>query len=574
MSEFQVYPGSLPKDAPRGAFTSIQAAINASESGDTILVEPGRYKETIVIARDGISLVAVAGPDQTRIVPANASKDTLRISGADDVSVTGFTLGGGSNAKRQTVHIHAADDGHDFAARITLSGNVIERGAGDGIKLSKVSDIVITDNTLTGGGPTESGIDLVGGERITLSGNTFRAMGHVGISVKGGSRDLIIADNLISDVAHVGVEIGGYTKLGRYMPGFLEAGHDYEVFNVLVEGNTVTKAGNAAFRVIGGQQVAFVDNTAQGRNAVVKLDDSARYHDSWFTDRIGFSGNSFAARSWLIDRTEGAEITSKTKALFEPWDEATPGAGNNAAAMEAITGSAGADRLDGSAGADAISGRGGNDSIRAGGGDDTVQGGNGHDRIKGGEGDDSLSGGAGRDRLEGAGGNDTLRGDAGRDRLRGGTGDDSLSGGAERDRLEGGAGADTLHGEASDDHLRGDAGADSLVGGPGDDTLEGGAGADLFVFFAADGNGARRITDFDTTDGDRIALSGFGAGLDGFGDLDSNGNGYLDKGDLAVRLEKDRLTLRLDQRLDELDLQIEIDIDGGRMTTEHFLFTG
>ena len=48
---------------------------------------------------------------------------------------------------------------------------------------------------------------------------------------------------------------------------------------------------------------------------------------------------------------------------------------------------------------------------------------------------------------------------------------------------------------------------DTLKGGTSDDTMSGGTGADTFVF--DEDSGDDTITDFSTTEGDRIDLSGF-----------------------------------------------------------------
>lgn len=568
MSEIFVFAGTLPDDAPTGTFVSVQAAIDASQPGDTIFVGPGSYSENLVIRTDGITLVSVGGPELTRIAPADPLLDTVDVAGADGVTISGFTLGAGTAETKQTVHIHAVEDGTDYAKNITLSGNVIERGAGDGIKLSKVSDIVIQDNTITGGGPTESGLDLVGGERITIVGNQFVDMGNIGMSLKGGSSDILIANNTLTNIAHVGIEIGGYTNLANYSPGFLDSGATYEIRNVLVQGNLVENAENAAFRVIGGQDVAFVDNVATGGNAVVKLDDSAKYHEPWYTDQIGFSGNVFDTQDWLVDRTDHATVLSNTTGIYSDFstaDETDPditSVGTDAHEAEVqvatdpapalsepepspepepivtvLTGTRQDDEIRGTSGMDDISGNEGDDDIAAGNGDDTVRGGLGRDGIEGGAGDDQLLGEAGRDRLEGGDGNDTLFG-----------GDDR-------------------------DDLRGDAGDDVLIGGRGEDKLKGGDGADLFVFQQGDGKDGDRVRDFVAADGDRIAFVDFGAGLDSFSDLDTNGNGRLDNGDTGVDMNSGRLTLRLDEILGDGAQTIEIDFEGRSFTAADFVFS-
>ncbi|TMJ05908.1 MAG: hypothetical protein E6G97_01040 [Alphaproteobacteria bacterium] len=70
----------------------------------------------------------------------------------------------------------------------------------------------------------------------------------------------------------------------------------------------------------------------------------------------------------------------------------------------------------------------------------------------------------------------------------------------------GGDGNDVLIGNASDNILSGGAGNDTLDGQAGADTLTGGRGADVFVYVC--GDGADRIADFSTGEGDTVDLSG------------------------------------------------------------------
>ncbi|PKN36802.1 MAG: hypothetical protein CVU62_13820, partial [Deltaproteobacteria bacterium HGW-Deltaproteobacteria-2] len=90
--------------------------------------------------------------------------------------------------------------------------------------------------------------------------------------------------------------------------------------------------------------------------------------------------------------------------------------------------------------------------------------------------------------------NDTLTGDSHDNILYGGAGDDHLIGNEGNDLLVGGTGNDSLEGGA---------GNDILIGGLGDDTLTGSAGADTFKT----GQGNDLITDYKTTDGDKVDIS-------------------------------------------------------------------
>lgn len=109
----------------------------------------------------------------------------------------------------------------------------------------------------------------------------------------------------------------------------------------------------------------------------------------------------------------------------------------------------------------------------------TLTGGAGSDSLLGGDGSDTLNGGEGSDILKGYGGNDTLNGGGGEDTLQGGTGGDRMAG---------------------------NDGNDTLKGGSGNDRLTGGAGRDTFLF-TSPGGGKDSITDFTTSQGDRLLFS-------------------------------------------------------------------
>ena len=139
------------------------------------------------------------------------------------------------------------------------------------------------------------------------------------------------------------------------------------------------------------------------------------------------------------------------------------------------------------------------ETLRSGRPDTLIEGLGGDDYLVGSFGDDELRGGDGLDKLRGGTGDDFLFGDAGNDKLMGDTGNDRLAGGTGRDDLYGGAGNDILR------------------GGRGADFLKGGLGADTFVFDLADLDGIDVISDFNSTEGDRILITGLGgAGEDDF----------------------------------------------------------
>ena len=213
-------------------------------------------------------------------------------------------------------------------------------------------------------------------------------------------------------------------------------------------------------------------------------------------------------------------------------------------------------------GADTLRGEQGDDWLFGGEGADTLEGGEGDDVLLGGEGDDILLGGEGADMLIGGEGADTLTGGTGADTFVFGedSGDDTITDfsltdgdkihlatlaqtitwaqlqskittvtdvnnvvtGLKIDLSDWGGGTITLTGitSVSDltedmfvlDKITGTDGVDdTLQGGTSDDTMSGGTGADTFVF--NEDSGSDTITDFSTTEGDRIDLTAFTASI-------------------------------------------------------------
>jgi Ca2+-binding RTX toxin-like protein len=95
----------------------------------------------------------------------------------------------------------------------------------------------------------------------------------------------------------------------------------------------------------------------------------------------------------------------------------------------------------------------------------------------------------------------------------------TIKGAAGNDTLTGQALADKLQGEAGNDTLSGGGGKDTVVGGLNIDVLTGGLDADRFEFTKGDivaGTNADHITDFSRSQGDKIALLGYGLAASGF----------------------------------------------------------
>lgn len=189
----------VPADHP-----TIQQAINASVGGDTVLVSPGTYFETINFLGKAITVRSESGPDVT-IIDGNHAGTVVRfISGEGSTSVLdGFTIRNGFPSNSPGGGILCS------ATAPTIKNNIITNNAalfaGGGIFLSGnapviISNKILNNNACFGGGIATNGSSaLIQGN--TISGNTTTGCtggGGGGIRIAGGSLARIL-DNIISN---------------------------------------------------------------------------------------------------------------------------------------------------------------------------------------------------------------------------------------------------------------------------------------------------------------------------------------------------------------------------------------
>jgi hypothetical protein len=162
-------------------FKTIQAAINAAQSGDTILLASGTYtgagNRDLSISGKSLNILSQAGPDQT-IVDAQKSGRFFTITGlvADEVSISGVTFTGGyfthsqdwygwglSNFESEApVEIkNSKFINSEILANYVTSGSSVIRASGTGRVTLKN---VLIDSNQIGGGDT-------GGRAYVVEGN-------------------------------------------------------------------------------------------------------------------------------------------------------------------------------------------------------------------------------------------------------------------------------------------------------------------------------------------------------------------------------------------------------------------
>jgi parallel beta-helix repeat protein len=215
--EDRLTPSTLHVGSSAGEFHTIQAAVNAANPGDTILVDPGTYQEQVTVFQNtnGVTLnnlklkssssLAAVIQAPTALTGAGA---IVEVSGATNVTINGFTIqgpDGGSNTLNDGIlvdnagsatitgnHITRIEDnplngnqtgigievGGSTTGTATISGNTVDDYQKTGIEVDNThSSATIKNNTVTGVGPTaaiaQNGIQIGFGATGTISGNTI-----------------------------------------------------------------------------------------------------------------------------------------------------------------------------------------------------------------------------------------------------------------------------------------------------------------------------------------------------------------------------------------------------------------
>jgi hypothetical protein len=288
-----VYAAATPLSAATlevpGQYETIQAAINAADNGDTILVEPGVYSGTIVIKGKNVTLASrfhttgnpdyilqtvIDGQNNSEAIEVDSNNDGMNyvvgitIRNADDgilassplsvlyskitdtADAIDFESGSFGSIVRGTVISNNDDDAIDFDATSygIVEHNILADNDDDGVEIRLPGEItnappsyIIRNNVITGNG--EDGIQV--------------------IAYGGGpsNRSVIVKGNLIADN-----EMAGLALMCCDQTKESYAGSEHPE-RYLVHNNTFRNNNHA---ITGGDNMIVVNNVFVGHEVAIK----------------------------------------------------------------------------------------------------------------------------------------------------------------------------------------------------------------------------------------------------------------------------------------------------------------
>jgi len=244
------------------SYPTIQAAIAAAQSGDTVRVAPGTYVENINFLGKAITVVSIAGPDVT-IIDGNAAGSVVTFTTNEGLSsvLEGFTLRNGK--------VTSIDGGgiRISAASPTVRRNQILKNSscnGVGIAINNGSPLiqgnVIRDNTSTGCTNGGGGILVfgTGSAQIldnTISNNTAYHGGGISLASSGAA---LIRGNIIT--GNTGTRGGGISMLNF---------SDAKIIQNVVAANTASERGGGIYWLVNVAQhsASITNNSVVDNNA-------------------------------------------------------------------------------------------------------------------------------------------------------------------------------------------------------------------------------------------------------------------------------------------------------------------
>jgi hypothetical protein len=155
---------------PKAGFTSIQAAVNAANPGDTITVCPDLYTESVTVNKPGLTLVGASNVgDCTVVTAADPTTDSIVTGVGFSFSLTNYS--------------------------ITLSGFVVQ-GSTNGILTSDAfSGYRITNDTVQNNLGAGVNLNSGGTNQTRVDHNCFRTNGSAGLQSEVGNLKNALVDH-------------------------------------------------------------------------------------------------------------------------------------------------------------------------------------------------------------------------------------------------------------------------------------------------------------------------------------------------------------------------------------------
>ena len=226
-------------DSGGANYTSIQPAIDAASSGDTIYVYSGIYNENLIITKD---ITLTGGNKDNTIIDGGYNNHVVRAYAESEnieVHISGFTIRNADGSGFDCISFSNVQDG-------TINNNKLivndENDVGEGIQIDHCTGITINNNHITKIGG--AAIDLILSTSNIISNNVLND-NQRGVHLTSTSNNNEIYSNTISDNSQYGVYVQQSINNKFYHNDFTNNGQNAQDANNNEWDNGYPSGGNA-----------------------------------------------------------------------------------------------------------------------------------------------------------------------------------------------------------------------------------------------------------------------------------------------------------------------------------------
>ncbi|MEM4700794.1 MAG: S8 family serine peptidase [Candidatus Bathyarchaeia archaeon] len=281
-------------------YPTIQEAVDAASSGDTILVSSGTYNEAVYLNKNNITLKGESR--ETTIINGTRNVRTIYAFYADNLYIRQFTIQNGKDG----IYL-------GLSSNIGIYGNIITANRRLGINLYDSSNISIIGNTISANG--DDGImSQFWSMNITIYANNITANAWYGIGLVNANSTNICGNNITANRYNAILLRGPNSRIHENNVANNGLGIEFYGSNITVYRNNVIESGVGIWT--SALNSCICENTLTNNRADgIQIEDSdniAVYRNSitgngrdgiavWWSLNINITGNDITSNSVGIE---------------------------------------------------------------------------------------------------------------------------------------------------------------------------------------------------------------------------------------------------------------------------------
>jgi parallel beta-helix repeat protein len=296
-------------------FSSIQAAINASSSGDVVYVKRGQYYEHVSITKS----IKLLGENKFEtIIDGNGTGNVVTVN-ASNVVVKGFTV------QRSAPSLIFGGVYLSNASLSYISDNIFANNS-MGIYSKSSSDNLILANNITS---REYGIYLDNSPNSIISVNNVVNCGIIGISATYSSDNSTISGNIVMNDGTFGIDIrssSNQTVSSNEILGNTFGIEMQKSSNITVSHNIITSNSQGGINLVLSSNTVLFGNDVKGNGQGIYLYSSTNnvisansLNNSWNGIQFTSSSNNTITANTLTGNLRGVHFmwSSNNNEMFE-----------------------------------------------------------------------------------------------------------------------------------------------------------------------------------------------------------------------------------------------------------------